>query len=238
MYTDMEQGKYKTMEMKTRKTLLLALLVVAVTLCLLPSSFALNLKDRPVLKYGTAWKKEETAKLVQKAINAGFYHIDTACQPRHYREDLVGVGWRAAANELNLKREDLWLQTKFSGLSAHDPSNVPYDVQSPLEERVRQSLAKSLLNLQTEYIDSWLMHGPENNWDDHFKVWRTMEEAVDEGKVRQIGLSNFYRLEDVVWAYDNARIKPAVIQNRFYKDSGHDVKIRAFCKEKDIEYQS
>ena len=233
----MEQSKYNPLEeMKTRKTLLLALLV-AVT-CLLPSSFALNLKDRPVLKYGTAWKKEETAKLVQKAINAGFYHIDTACQPRHYREDLVGVGWRAAANELNLKREDLWLQTKFSGIAAHDPSNIPYDVQSPLEERVRQSLAKSLLNLQTQYIDSWLMHGPENNWDDHFKVWRTMEEAVDEGKVRQIGLSNFYRLEDVVWAYDNARIKPAVIQNRFYKDSGHDVKIRAFCKEKDIEYQS
>src|SRR5210317_2307450 len=103
----MEQSKYNPLEeMKTRKTLLLALLV-AVT-CLLPSSFALNLKDRPVLKYGTAWKKEETAKLVQKAINAGFYHIDTACQPRHYREDLVGVGWRAAANELNLRREDLW----------------------------------------------------------------------------------------------------------------------------------
>lgn len=54
-----------------------------------------------------------------------------------------------------------------------------------------------------------------------------MEEAVDEGKVRQLGISNFYRLEDVVWAYDNARIKFKVVQNRFYADAGHDVQIRA-----------
>lgn len=214
-------------------------LKILLLLSLLPSSSsALLLDERPVLKYGTAWKKEDTSKFVYQAIKAGFRHIDTACQPRHYREDLVGQGWKAAAKELNLKREDLWLQTKFSGLNAHDPGNIPYDVNSPLELRVRQSLAKSLQNLQTDYIDSWIMHGPENNWEDHFKVWKTMEEAVDEGKVVQLGLSNFYRLEDVVWAYDHSRIKPKVIQNRFYLDSGHDVEIRAFCKEKDIEYQS
>jgi diketogulonate reductase-like aldo/keto reductase len=65
-----------------------------------------------------------------------------------------------------------------------------------------------------------------------------MESAVDEGKVRQLGISNFYSLEDVQWAYDHARIKPKVVQNRFYLKSGHDVGIRAFCKENDIEYQS
>jgi diketogulonate reductase-like aldo/keto reductase len=65
-----------------------------------------------------------------------------------------------------------------------------------------------------------------------------MEIAVDDGKVRQLGLSNFYRLEDIVYAYDNARIKPKVVQNRFYAQSGHDVEIREFCKNNDIEYQS
>lgn len=65
-----------------------------------------------------------------------------------------------------------------------------------------------------------------------------MESAVDEGKVLQLGIANFYRLEDVQWAYEHARIKPKVVQNRFYADSGHDVEIRAFCKENDIEYQS
>lgn len=77
-----------------------------------------------------------------------------------------------------------------------------------------------------------------HSWDDHWKVYRTMEAAVDEGKAKQLGISNFYRLEDVVWAYDNARIKFKVVQNRFYADSGHDSQIRAFCKEHDIEYQS
>lgn len=122
----------------------------------------------------------------------------------------MGDGWTSAANELNLQRSDIWIQTKFSGINAHDPNNVPYDKNAPLEDRVRQSLAKSLENLQTDYIDSWLMHGPEDNWDDHFKVWRTMEAYVDEGKVGQLGISNFYRLEDVQWVYDNARIKPKV----------------------------
>merc|ERR1712187_770046 len=48
-------------------------------------------KKMPALLYGTAWKKDETADLVLQALLAGFRGIDTACQPKHYREDLVGV---------------------------------------------------------------------------------------------------------------------------------------------------
>lgn len=54
------------------------------------------------------------------------------------------------------------------------------------------------------------MHGPENNWEDNFKVWGAMEEGVDQGKVKQLGISNWYRLEDIQWLYDHARIKPKV----------------------------
>jgi len=216
-------------------SLLIALLLCTTTTI---TTNAYKLSDRPTLKYGTAWKKEATADLVFKATKSGFRHIDTACQPRHYNEAGVGDGWTRAARELNLKREDIWLQTKFSGLSAHDPTNVPYDKSAPREERVRQSLAASLSNLQTSYIDSYIMHGPEDNWDDHWKVWNTMEEAYDDGKVRQLGMSNFYRLEDIIYAYENARIKPSVVQNRFYADEGHDVGIREFCEKNDIEYQS
>lgn len=205
---------------------------------LLCQACASELGDRPKLTYGTAWKQDATADLVHKAIKSGFRHIDTACQPRHYNEAGVGDGWTKAAEELNLSREDIWIQTKFSGINSHDPGSEPYDTNAPLEDRVRQSLAKSLENLQTDYIDSWVMHGPENSWDDHWKVWQTMESAVDDGKVHQLGISNFYRLEDLQWAYDHSRVKPKVVQNRFYADSGHDVEIRAFCKEHDIEYQS
>ncbi len=46
----------------------------------------------PKILYGTAWKKEQTAKCVEMALGCGFRGIDTACQPKHYREDLVGEG--------------------------------------------------------------------------------------------------------------------------------------------------
>lgn len=102
-----------------------------------------SLSDRPMLKYGTAWKKEATADLVYRALLNGFRHIDTACQPRHYNEAGVGEGWTKAVKTLDLKREDIWLQTKFSSLDAQDPDNTPYDRNAPLEDRVHVSFLKS-----------------------------------------------------------------------------------------------
>ena len=202
---------------------------------LLRQASALELSDHPTLMYGTLWSggggamtehsKDVTADLVYKAIKSGFRHVDTACQPRHYNEGGVGDGWTAAARDLNLSREDIWIQTKFTGLNAHDPISRPYAADAPLEDRVLQSLEKSLDSLKTDYVDSWLMHAPEKSWDDHWKVWKTMESAVDEGKVRQLGISNFYKLEDVQWVYDHLRIKTKVLQNSFHAKSGHDVDI-------------
>jgi len=82
------------------------------------------------------------------------------------------------------------------------------------------------------------MHGPEDSWENTWKVYNTMEEAVDAGTVKQIGISNFYQLEDVQWLYEHARIKPKVLQNRFYPETNHDAELRSFCKAQGIEYQS
>ena len=57
-------------------------------------------------------------------------------------------------------REDLFLQTKFTSLNGQDPMRIPYDAGAPLEEQVRQSLAKSLQNLRTDYLDSLILHSP------------------------------------------------------------------------------
>ena len=92
---------------------ILSIILLISSAAITASAYALS--DRPVLKYGTAWKKEATAELVEKAIKAGFRHIDTACQPRHYKESGVGDGWKASG----IDRKDIWLQTKFSGLGAH-----------------------------------------------------------------------------------------------------------------------
>jgi diketogulonate reductase-like aldo/keto reductase len=199
---------------------------------------ASQLLHKPHLVYGTAWKKEETAHYVSEAVKAGFRFIDTACQPKHYNEPGVGNGWTAAAQELGLDRSEIWLQSKFTSLSGQDPNNVPYDPESPLADQMRTSLATSLKNLHTEYLDSWVMHSPMDTIEETLEAWRVMEDAVDAGQVRQLGMSNCYSLDKFRTVYQEARIKPAVLQNRFYADSNFDTELRQFCKEHGIQYQS
>lgn len=64
----------------------------------------------PKLVYGTAWKKDRTSDLVYQALVAGFRGIDTAAQPRHYQERLVGDGIRQAIRDGVVKREDLYVR--------------------------------------------------------------------------------------------------------------------------------
>lgn len=194
--------------------------------------------NKPRIMYGTAWKKEETAKYVSQAVKSGFRFIDTACQPKHYNEPGVGNGWTAAAQELGLKRSDVWLQTKFTSFRGQDPENCPYNPTDPIEVQVKTSLRISLKNLHTEYIDSWVMHSPYETMEETMVAWRTMEDAVDEGLVKQLGMSNCYSLEIFKDLYDRARHKPAVLQNRFYSKSNFDTELRQFCKEHGIFYQS
>lgn len=68
----------------------------------------------PKLVYGTAWKKERTAALVYEALKAGFRGIDTAAQPRHYQENLVGDGVRKAINDGLVAREGIYVSFRYS----------------------------------------------------------------------------------------------------------------------------
>jgi diketogulonate reductase-like aldo/keto reductase len=199
---------------------------------------AKSMLHKPHLIYGTAWKKEKTALYVSQAVKAGFRFIDTACQPKHYNEPGVGNGWKAAAEELNLDRSELWLQTKFTPYDGQDPKQCPYNPDDPVETQVRVSLETSLKNLHTDYLDSWVMHSPYDSMEETMVAWRTMESAVDAGKVRQLGMSNCYSLEFFQELYKHARHKPAVLQNRFYAQSDFDTELRQFCKEHGIHYQS
>ena len=86
--------------------------------------------------YGTAWKKERTTDLVLQAVLAGFRGIDTACQPKHYREDLVGAALKRLAEEHGVRRDSLWLQTKYTPVSGQDPADIPYDPSLPPPQQV------------------------------------------------------------------------------------------------------
>jgi diketogulonate reductase-like aldo/keto reductase len=191
----------------------------------------------PPILYGTAWKKLDTERLVSLALQQGFRGIDTACQPKHYHEAGVGAGI-AASLDGSLTRAGLYLQTKFTPLSGQDPTNVPYDPTAPLPEQVRQSFAVSLRNLRTDYLDCLVLHSPLSSAQQTLDVWQAMESLVSEGGVRQLGISNCYALELLQSLYRSARIKPRVVQNRFYSDTGYDRDIRAFCGSHGIAYQT
>jgi diketogulonate reductase-like aldo/keto reductase len=199
----------------------------------------------PRILYGTAWKKDDTARLVSTAIGQGFRGFDTACQPKHYDEAGVGAGVAACLHggvrgglHGGLARADLYLQTKFTALSGQDPKRVPYDPKAPLVLQVAQSFDASLRNLQTDYVDGLILHSPLASAELTLEVWRAFERLVDSGHVRQLGLSNCAQLPLLELLYGAARIKPAIIQNRFYAATGYDRELRSYCRRHQIVYQS
>ncbi|MGB5156022.1 aldo/keto reductase family protein [Desulfobacterium sp. N47] len=191
----------------------------------------------PWIIYGTAWKKERTADLVVKAIQAGYEGIDTACQPKHYEEHLIGEAFDRL-KEQGIERESLFLQTKFTPLSGQDPLQVPYDKNAPIELQVAQSFEVSRKNLKTQYIDSLLLHSPLTPHDLLMRAWNAMETIQKDGKARQLGISNCYHLEILKKLYADAAVKPAVVQNRFYRETGYDAQLRNWCADHGIIYQS
>ncbi|MEO7207182.1 MAG: aldo/keto reductase [Steroidobacteraceae bacterium] len=191
----------------------------------------------PRIIYGTAWKKSDTARLVTLAIQNGFRGIDTACQPKHYDEAGVGAGVIASLGS-GLSRADLYLQTKFTSLSGQHLDRIPYDRNAPLPDQIAQSVAVSLTNLQTDYLDCVLLHSPMPTSTQTQAAWRALEASAETGHVRQLGISNCYRLDDLKGLCEGARIKPAVLQNRFYADTNYDREIRTYCDQHQIIYQS
>jgi diketogulonate reductase-like aldo/keto reductase len=191
----------------------------------------------PRIIYGTAWKKDSTASLVEQAISLGFRGIDTACQPKHYNEAGVGQGV-AACLQQGLTRSELYLQSKFTPLNGQDPLQVPYDPKASLSEQVTQSFQMSLKNLQTAYLDCLVLHSPLPNQQQMLEVWQAMEQIFYDGGTQQLGISNCYDPQQFEWLYQTADIKPAVLQNRFYADTQYDCALRDFCRKQGVIYQS
>ena len=191
----------------------------------------------PNMIYGTAWKKENTTNLVFEALKQGFKGIDTACQPKHYREDLVGLGLQKAY-EIGINREDIFLQTKFTPIDGQDQTNMPYLESDEIEVQVEKSFETSKKNLKTDFINAYILHSPVYPGSKLQKVWQKMEEFYDKKEVGALGISNCYDLDVLKYLYNNAKVKPTIVQNRFYAQSGYDKDLRAFCKQHNITYES
>ncbi|WVR07834.1 hypothetical protein IAU60_004877 [Kwoniella sp. DSM 27419] len=193
----------------------------------------------PKIMYGTAWKKGKTTELVVQAFKAGFRGVDTACQPKHYREDLVGKALQTLLAEDVVKREEVFVQTKFTSIDGQDTSQpLPYDPKAPIREQVKQSIATSLKNLGVEYIDSVVLHSPLRTREHTLAAYRTLEDFVDQGKVRRLGVSNIYDPALLSWLIQEARVGLSVVQNRWYEGNGWDWEVYDICQANDIRYQS
>jgi hypothetical protein len=100
----------------------------------------------PSIMYGTAWKEDRTQALTLEAIATGFRAFDTANQRKHYVEEGVGAAVTAAIASGIVRREDLFLQTKFTYQRGQD-HRLPYNPDCNLTTQVRQSIASSLEHL-------------------------------------------------------------------------------------------
>lgn len=188
--------------------------------------------------YGTAWKEDLTESCVFDALSAGFRAIDTANQRKHYYEEGVGKAIARAYSGLGLCRGELFLQTKFTYARGQD-HRKPYDEKSPFKTQVQQSFQSSLQHLQTDYIDSYVLHGPSSSAglaDADWETWGEMESLCHAGKVKYLGISNV-NLDQLVELYENAAIKPKFVQNRCFADTHWDKAIREFCLTQGIVYQ-
>ena len=119
--------------------------------------------------------KEECKESVLNAIRAGYRLIDTAAS--YTNEDAVGEAVREAIAEEICTREELFITSK---MWVQDMQNY---------EMAKKAIDHSIETLGVEYLDLYLLH---QAMKDYFSAWRAMEDAYKEGKLRAIGVSNFY----------------------------------------------
>jgi diketogulonate reductase-like aldo/keto reductase len=191
----------------------------------------------PSFMYGTAWKEEATAQLVQLAVKSGFTAIDTANQLIHYREALVGEALQALEKN-GITRESLFVQTKFTPLGGQG-GQAPYDPSADITTQVKQSFDSSLAHLCTNCIDSYVLHAPysrrglgEPDWE----VWRAMEGLYRSGKAKMIGISNV-AAPQLAQLCEQADVKPMVVQNRCFAALAWDKQVREICQAHSVVYQ-
>lgn len=144
----------------------------------------------PVVGFGVYQiDPKDCERCVREALEVGYRSIDTA--QAYYNEAQVGNAIRASG----IERQEIFLTTKVW-------------ISNAGEERAAKSIDASLKNLKTDYLDLVLIHQP---FGDYYGTYRALQRALEVGKIRAIGLSNFYdsRFVDVA---ENMDIKPAVLQ--------------------------
>ena len=160
-----------------------------------------------------------TEQAVKWAFDAGYRHIDSAA--RYNNEEAVGRALKEWTQEHNVPRSEIFITSK---LWDADHSNAA------------QAIDDSLRKLQLDYIDMYLIHSPEPGEESFLQAWKGLEAAVDAGKIRTIGVSNF-DVEHLDALLRNCRIKPAVNQIESHPFFAHEV-LRSQTIERGIQIEA
>ncbi|KAK9875418.1 hypothetical protein WA026_007811 [Henosepilachna vigintioctopunctata] len=203
-------------------------------------SFKLNNgREMPSVGYGT-WmaKDDELEKAIEAALEIGYRHIDTAYT--YENEKVIGRVLKRWFDAGKLKREDIFLVTKLPP-TGNRPEGVP------------KFLKRSLESLQVDYVDLYLIHVPFGFKDvegtlqpkkedgttdldlttDHVAMWKAMEQQVDAGLTKAIGISNFNKAQ-VERILNNSRIKPSALQIELHVYLQQNELVH-LCRQNDIQ---
>ena len=153
----------------------------------------LNNKGSPHNPFGPAaiwmWPSGKL-RAIEYHINGHTHRIDGPAII-HYDEARVGEVLLQLA-ERGIARDSLFLQTKFTPVNGQD-HRTPYDASASITTQVRQSFESSLVHLHTDYLDSYVLHGPYSRRGlgaEDWEVWAAIESQYDARKTKMIGVSN------------------------------------------------
>ena len=178
----------------------------------------------PAVAFGTYKAADgKSADVIRTAIEAGYRYFDTAS---FYGTETYLA---EAVRESGISRDEIFIASKLW------KTEMGYD-------NVKKAFERTLENLETDYLDLYLIHWPlpepgYKEWKQLDKeTWRAMEELYQEGKIRAIGLSNFlpHHIENIL---EDCTVRPAVDQIEYHPGYSQEAVVQ-YCKERDILVQA
>ncbi|PVH86751.1 Aldo/keto reductase [Cadophora sp. DSE1049] len=166
----------------------------------------------PKIIYGTARRVQDRLPDLSKALQTGYRAFDTACSRRFHNQQLDG-------KEL------------FDFLTRHG------DSLSRNKILVLKSVLQTATDLKVDTVDVYFLQTPLDSKKAMLVAWQALESIVDRGGIRYLGMANV-KISRLRLIYEEARIKPAFVQNWFRRATGYDAENVAFCRDNDIVYEA